>query len=175
MILHISHGNLSSFLQSILTSSHYSCQKLACNSFFCIALTLYQNIIIQQMLMTIFSRYVSCCCQGDTHSWVYIESSLAYTSLRCYCWQGLEDVRIKGQGRIHGISRLPSSFLPAERKRFRLTDGLTDRQTDRPTDGPTNRAGHRVACTRLKRSLRERKRRDIQNKGPLRQSKSEQN
>ena len=35
----------------------------------------------------------------------------------------------KKQGRIHGISRSPSSFLPAEKKRLR-TDGPTDGRTD---------------------------------------------
>ena len=35
----------------------------------------------------------------------------------------------KKQCRIHGISRSPSSFLPAERKRSRRTDRRTDGRT----------------------------------------------
>ena len=34
------------------------------------------------------------------------------------------------QGRIHSIIRSPSSFLPAEKKHFRQTDGQMDRRTD---------------------------------------------
>ena len=40
------------------------------------------------------------------------------------------------QGRIHGISRSPSSFLPAKKKE--VTDGWTDRRNDGPTNGWTH-------------------------------------
>ena len=36
-------------------------------------------------------------------------------------------------------------------KKLSVTDRQTDRTTDRRTDGQTDRAGHRVACTRLKK------------------------
>ena len=37
------------------------------------------------------------------------------------------------QGRIHGISRSPSSFLPAEKSGYGPTDGPTDGTMDRRT------------------------------------------
>ena len=40
------------------------------------------------------------------------------------------------QGRIHGRSRLPSSFLPAKKKE--VTDGGTDGWTNGRTDGRTH-------------------------------------
>ena len=42
------------------------------------------------------------------------------------------------QVRIHEISRSPSSFLPAKKKRLR-TDQQTDQPTYRPINGRTNR------------------------------------
>ena len=42
------------------------------------------------------------------------------------------------QGRIHVISRLPSWFLSAERKRLRRSNLQTDGPMDRRTDGRTH-------------------------------------
>ena len=42
------------------------------------------------------------------------------------------------QGRIHGISRLPSLFLPAEKRGYGRTHGRMDGRTDRWTDGWTD-------------------------------------
>ena len=58
---------------------------------------------------------------------------LRILSLRC----------IEKQGRIHGISRSPSPFLPAEKSGYGPTDGPMDRQTD----GRTRRS---LASFRLK-------------------------
>ena len=41
---------------------------------------------------------------------------------------------LKKQGRIHGISRSPSSFLPSKKE---VTDRPTDQRMDRRTDGHT--------------------------------------
>ena len=49
-------------------------------------------------------------------------------SKKCRCLRGLHNKQ--EQGRIHDISRSSSSFLPAEKKRFRRTDQPTDGRTD---------------------------------------------
>ena len=50
-------------------------------------------------------------------------------------WSSSASKNTKKQGRIHGIRRSPSSFLPAQKKE--VTDQRTDGWTDRPTDGHT--------------------------------------
>ena len=57
--------------------------------------------------------------------------------------------RLIKQGRTHGISRSPSSFLPAEKNGYGPTDRWTHGPTDPCTDGRMDTPSYRDVCTHL--------------------------